>query len=192
MALFAGSQKAWMAALGGFASAFVAQLFAGGDFQLDTEINVLGALLSDLVVSTFFAGVTFAIAYLKRNIAADGTPMQFVKPTGVIVDGAGNSIGALPKTGATAYTSSPALVGVAAVALVALAGCETITARTGYSQEQQVCIAQTTYAVWDLPISWQEKMGAVAEACDVFKGPELQQEMQEAVAEEEPAIGQGR
>lgn len=102
---FAGKQKAWAGALGAFLSTLIMQVTTGQEVDLSTETDTIALLAADLVRSLIAGAVTFVAAYLKRNIAADGTPMQFVKPSArpaseeaVVVDSSGKFKGTLGAT----------------------------------------------------------------------------------------------
>lgn len=94
--MWAGKQKAVLAALGAFAASVVVKITTGADLSdmvSDPATADLAAALADLAQSAVIAAVTYAAAYLKTNRAADGTAMQFVQPDGVVVDTKGTPTG---------------------------------------------------------------------------------------------------
>lgn len=96
MNVFAGKQKALLAAIGAFVASLILKLSTGGDISdmaNDPATSEMALLIADLAQSAVIAIVTYIAAYLKANVAADGTEMKFVKPSGVVVDTGGAPTG---------------------------------------------------------------------------------------------------
>lgn len=96
MNIFAGKQKAWLAAGGAFVASLVIKVSTGGDvgeMATDQTTIDLANLAADAAQSGIVGAVTWVAAYWKANAAADGTEAKFVRPSGVVVDTHGTPVG---------------------------------------------------------------------------------------------------
>jgi hypothetical protein len=160
--MFAGQQKAAFPAILTFVASFLTLIAKGGDpadILTDPATTDLTNLASSFVVSGLIAGLSYDVAFYKANIAADGTPMKFVRSNGVVVNKDGEPTGVVLR--------SPLWIGALVLGLLALAAC----ANRYVSETQQVCIAGAYSDLSADPatkgLSWQEKTLRVSTACGV-------------------------
>jgi hypothetical protein len=65
--MFAGKQKAWMAALVGLVSATVLQLTGSGEGPTPDQISGFAGITGEIVVGLVVAGVNYVLVYMIPN-----------------------------------------------------------------------------------------------------------------------------
>jgi uncharacterized protein YcfJ len=75
--MWAGNQKAWMAALGVLATGLIGSLFGNGEGPTADQVSEFSVLSGEMVATYVGSAVTYAIVWFKTNVTATKI-MEFV------------------------------------------------------------------------------------------------------------------